>query len=248
MDESNLLDKIKSLSQYSDQMSQYLATTSTLNLWPFVINILVGFGLALILRWHFKRFGSTLSNRQEFGSIFPMIVLTIILIISVVKSSLALALGLVGALSIVRFRTPVKEPEELAYLFLAIGIGLALGAGQTLAAVVAAILILTCISYAKSRKKGQSESGLFLSLDWKPSKDMSQEKVHHWLADFEKTILEHVNNCDLRRFDEREDTVEALYYIDISNRDHLSKLSQKLKESFSGIGITFLDQKNVSGF
>ena len=49
--------------------------------------------------------------------------ITTFLVISVVKSSLALSLGLVGALSVIRFRTPIKEPEELSYLFLAIGIG-----------------------------------------------------------------------------------------------------------------------------
>ena len=53
--------------------------------------------------------------------------MTTMLIITVVKSSLALSLGLVGALSIVRFRAAIKEPEELAYLFLTIAIGLALG-------------------------------------------------------------------------------------------------------------------------
>lgn len=53
------------------------------------------------------------------------------LVIFVVKSSLALSLGLVGALSIVRFRTPIKGPEELVYLFLSIAIGLGFGAGFT---------------------------------------------------------------------------------------------------------------------
>ena len=83
----------------------------------------LGFGLAfaLLLRWHFQVFGSSLSNRREFSRTFPMILMTTILIISIVKSSWQLGLGLVGALSIVRFRTPIKEPEELAYLFLAIG-------------------------------------------------------------------------------------------------------------------------------
>jgi len=50
--------------------------------------------------------------------------MTTIFISTVVESSLALTLGLVGALSIVRFRTAVKEPEELSYMFLAITIGL----------------------------------------------------------------------------------------------------------------------------
>jgi len=52
----------------------------------------------------------------------------VFLVITVVKSSLALSLGLVGALSIVRFRTPIKEPEELGYIFLTIAIGLGFGA------------------------------------------------------------------------------------------------------------------------
>ena len=62
--------------------------------------------------------------------VFPLLTLVTIAVISVVKSSLSLSLGLVGALSIVRFRAAIKDPEELVYLFLCIGIGLALGAAQ----------------------------------------------------------------------------------------------------------------------
>ena len=52
------------------------------------------------------------------------------IIITIVKSSIALSLGLVGALSIVRFRAAIKEPEELTFLFICIAIGVGLGAGQ----------------------------------------------------------------------------------------------------------------------
>ena len=62
-------------------------------------------------------------------------------VIAVVKSSLALSLGLVGTLSIVRFRVAIKEPEELVYLFLCIGIGLALGAEQPVLAMAQVIVI-----------------------------------------------------------------------------------------------------------
>ena len=96
-----------------------------------VVNLGIGLVLSLAMRWHFQAFGSTFSNRREFSRNFPLIMLTTILVISVVKSSLALSLGLVGALSIVRFRTPIKEPEELGYLFLTIGLGLGLGQSGT---------------------------------------------------------------------------------------------------------------------
>ena len=56
-----------------------------------------------LLKMHYKKFSSTLNNRDEFGNIFPFVLLTTVLVISIVKSSLALSLGLVGALSIVRF-------------------------------------------------------------------------------------------------------------------------------------------------
>ena len=69
-----------------------------------------------------------LSNRKIFSKNFFIITTTTMLIITVVKSSLALSLGLVGALSIIRFRAAIKEPEELGYLFLTISIGLGCGA------------------------------------------------------------------------------------------------------------------------
>ena len=115
----------------------------------FIINFFCGAVLSLLIRYHYTKFGSTITNRNDFANIFPFLTLTTILIISVVKSSLALSLGLVGALSIVRFRTPIKEPEELAYLFLCIATGLGLGANQTVVTILAVILILAFLSILK---------------------------------------------------------------------------------------------------
>ena len=114
----------------ADQLG--LTLPAPLSVTTLAVNLLIGTVLAFVLAWHYKRFGKTYSNRSELAQVFPLIVLTMILIISVVKSSLALSLGLVGALSIVRFRTPIKEPEELTYIFMAIAIGLGCGAGQLL--------------------------------------------------------------------------------------------------------------------
>lgn len=90
--------------------------------------MLVGGVLAVFVRALYRRFAATVSNRDGFSRVFPLLTLATILIIFVVKSSLALSLGLVGALSIVRFRAAIKEPEEIVYLFFCISIGLALGA------------------------------------------------------------------------------------------------------------------------
>ena len=119
-----------------------LPEPTPLSIVALAINLFLGLLLVLVLRWHFRRYGSTISNRAEFSRVFPFILLTTTLIISIVKSSLALSLGLVGALSIVRFRTPIKEPEELAYLFMAIAMGLGLGADQRIPTFVAGLIIL----------------------------------------------------------------------------------------------------------
>ena len=92
----------------------------------FVLDILLAALFGYLLGRLYIRCGRALSNRREFAHNFPLLVVTTMLVISIVKSSLALSLGLVGALSIVRFRSAVKEPEELIYLFLAIAIGLGL--------------------------------------------------------------------------------------------------------------------------
>jgi chromate transport protein ChrA len=88
----------------------------------FIINSVIVFVLAWLLELTYRKCGRSLSNRKAFSANFILIGFATMLIISVVKSSLALSLGLVGALSIIRFRAAIKEPEELAYLFLVISL------------------------------------------------------------------------------------------------------------------------------
>lgn len=92
------------------------------------IHLVIGGLIGQYLRVLYKRFGLAVANRNSLSSNFPILIVTTILVIFVVKSSLALSLGLVGALSIVRFRAAIKEPEELVFLFFCISVGLALGA------------------------------------------------------------------------------------------------------------------------
>ena len=90
--------------------------------------MLIGGGLSLYIRALYRKFGLTVSNRDAFSNVFPLLTLSTVLIFFVIKGSVALSLGLVGALSIVRFRAAIKEPEEIVFLFFCIAIGLALGA------------------------------------------------------------------------------------------------------------------------
>jgi len=218
-----------------------LFNQAPLSLTALLINLGAGVLLSLLLRWHFKHFGSTLSNREEFSQVCPFILLTTILIITVVKSSLALSLGLVGALSIVRFRTPIKEPEELAYLFIAIAMGLGLGAEQLVPTLVAGPLILAVMAVFKWTRRESKKKNLYLSLNW----EGSPKEKEDFLTRFNQVIGKHVIISDLRRMDVREGSLEATYFIDVKNPDNLSELVQDLQKTFSGIGVTFIDQNQM---
>ena len=99
-----------------------------------------------------------------FAKNFVMMSMTTMFIITVVKSSLALSLGLVGALSIVRFRAAIKEPEELSYLFLTIAIGLGLGADQRLITIVAFIVIVAILWIRNVFHKSEINQNLHLTI------------------------------------------------------------------------------------
>lgn len=207
-----------------------------------LVNLVFGVILSVIVRWHFRRFGSTLSNRDEFAQVFPFVALTTILIISVVKSSLALSLGLVGALSIVRFRTPIKEPEELAYLFISIAIGLGLGASQTIPTAIATFFILGAMAALKWAKGDDFGKQLFLSIDWVGA---SATDSPGKLEAINTVILKHVSKSDLRRYDVRNELLSATYLLDIHDDTTLNSLIDDLRGSFPEISVTFLDQNHL---
>jgi hypothetical protein len=207
-----------------------------------LINLAIGLVLSVIVRWHFLRFGSTLSNRDELAGVLPFVLLTTVLIIMIVKSSLALSLGLVGALSIVRFRTPIKEPEELAYLFISIAIGLGLGANQVAATITASLFILLAMTLIKQFNRRDGGKNLYLSIN------IGQSAAGKSQLNLIGEILgRHVQSSDLRRFDERSGGMDATYLLDIESTTDLSKLSDDLRASYPEIGITFLDQNGMPG-
>ena len=120
----------------------FQAQVTTVNIVDLGFNLVLAAALAHILAVFYVKYGASLSNRRDFGNNFILITMTTMLIITIIKSSLALSLGLIGALSIVRFRAAIKEPEELSFLFLAIAVGLGLGAQQRLVTLAAFSIIL----------------------------------------------------------------------------------------------------------
>ncbi len=140
----------------SEYLNFFLNEQIQVNLISFIEGLLLAGVLSFVIQITYLKFSTSLSNKFDFSKNFIILGLTTTLVITIVKSSLALSLGLVGALSIVRFRAAIKEPEELVYLFLIISTGLGCGAGQlkiTLIGILFSILIIIIFSIFWQRKK-----------------------------------------------------------------------------------------------
>jgi uncharacterized membrane protein YedE/YeeE len=215
------------------------ATTSLVDL---LLGLLVAAILSFVLAWHYVRYGRTYSNRRELAQVFPILVLATVLIISIVKSSVALSLGLVGALSIVRFRTPIKEPEELAYLFVAIAIGIGIGAGQVLFSVVAALVIMVVLMLRSAGSGNKQPLSLLVNLEVPRNgpDDTLFREVNGYVAS-------QVHSSSLRRLDVRNGVMQATYFVDCGERDKAITLMEDLSGMLPNASISFVEQTSIPG-
>ena len=154
----------------------FTSKIDSIELIPTLLAFVVCVIMSFLLRSFYIRRSFSLTGKLHIGSVIPVLSAVVFLVIIVVKSSLALSLGLVGALSIVRFRTPIKEPEELVYLFLAIAIGLGYAAGHILITTIITLSILTFNFIWLSNRKISNINEYNLVVNWK-SADVTCENI-----------------------------------------------------------------------
>jgi len=141
----------------------FINSNIDINFGNFFIALLLSLVLAYLVKLTYIKVGRALNDKDYFSDTFIPLAIITTLVITVIKFSLALSLGLVGALSIVRFRAAIKEPEELVYLFFVISIGLANGANQFLLSIVATVIIIAFLFTRNIYKNKTSNDGNFNS-------------------------------------------------------------------------------------
>jgi len=227
----------------TDVFNEFLINQSSqIEVSSFLVNLILAGILSFLIAWVYVKFGSSLSNRKRFSNNFLMITMTTMLIITIVKTSLALSLGLVGALSIIRFRTAIKEPEELAFMFISIAVGLGLGAGQRLIVILglAIILLAYMLKSWNKAKKSVDEINYYLTISWVNS---SKCDIDTLLA----AVKKFTDKFDLQRLDSSsKDINEALILIEINEINDVQKIIQELKKIDSSINTTFFENTGKS--
>lgn len=204
---------------------------------------LKGFAVEVVLTalifLHYRRFGGALTGKQSFGPVLPFVGLTTFLVITTVKSSFALSLGLVGALSIVRFRTPVKDPEELAYIFLTIASGIGIAAGQLPLTSAAVVLILVVITVTRGVVRQPAEH-VFVSLDVAGVEDAPA--AFTVIGD---ALRAHAQRLHIMRVEHHGDVLHVTAEAEFADPAAVPRIAAQVRQHFPSTNISAHDESRL---
>ena len=214
----NAIEKIQKI--ISEDFSQTIPTKD------IFLSLAIAILSAIIINFVYKKTYSGVSYTKSFSLSIILLTLVTSLVIRTINSNLALSLGMVGALSIVRFRTAVKDPIDTIFMFWAITAGIMSGAGLYVPTLIAVIIIslfyFICCAY-ESKKKDK----LLLVVK---STIVKADKIIE--------IMKEQKKCDLKTESYKNNTAELTY--EIKDRAVAEKVLE-MKEEEGIISINILD-------
>ena len=132
--------------------SSFLENIGSVNILDMVLALALAFGLGMFIFFVYKKTFSGVMYSSTFGVTLVALTMITTVVILAVTSNVVLSLGMVGALSIVRFRTAIKEPLDIAFLFWSIAVGIVLAAGMIPLAVFGSVFIGIMLLLMVNRK------------------------------------------------------------------------------------------------
>lgn len=228
MNKSDFSKNINNLEQFFFNSNVEISFTN------FLLAIFISSFLAYLIKLTYMKTSNSLNDKEHFSEIFIPLAIVTTLVITVVKVSLALSLGLVGALSIVRFRAAIKEPEELVFLFFIIGIGISNGANQYLLSIIATLLTIMILYIRKLiNDKNKLENNTDNSTNI--LQIQSSNKQFNF-KDILKYIDKDVNYLKLKSFSADNDGIQYNFWFDIDKAqlhiflEKINKISSENKD------------------
>lgn len=196
--------------------SSFLENITSVSVLDIVIALVLAFGIGLFIFFVYKKTYSGVMYSAGFGvSLVAMTMITTVVILAV-TSNVVLSLGMVGALSIVRFRTAIKEPMDICFLFWAIGAGIVLAAGMIPLAVIGSAAIGAVLLILANRKSHLRPYIVVIRCDGHDSEVNA------------KALLEkHVHKCVVKSKTAQKDCVELNLEIRLKedNTDFINEIS-----------------------
>lgn len=199
--------------------SSFLENVTSVSILDMAVALVLAFGLGIFIFLVYKKTYSGVMYSASFGTTLVALTMITTVVILAVTSNVVLSLGMVGALSIVRFRTAIKEPLDIAFLFWSIAVGIVLAAGMIPLAIIGSIVIGIILLVFVNRKSHKnpyivvircnghnSEIKAKIFLDGKTERCVTKSKT------VQKEAVE--LNMEIRLKDDNTDFVNELANID----------------------------------
>ena len=207
----------------------------------FTTNLAIAVVLAVMFATLVRKSTRLVVDTTQYLPLFLLLIPTMVLIITVIKSSIALSLGLVGALSIVRFRTPIKEPEELAYIFIAIAIGLGLGANQVLATVIGfSVVVIVMLPGILKRASTDRTDNVYVDISFNSSDDESIS-----MTEFKSLLDATFSTYRIKRLSEIQSRHEITLQVPNLDMSHYDEFKKEISQRYQEVEISLIDNARV---
>ena len=210
--------------------SNFLSNVTAVSMFDMVVALVLAFGMGVFIYLIYKKTYAGVMYSSSFGVTLVALTMITTLVILAVTSNVVLSLGMVGALSIVRFRTAIKEPLDIAFLFWAIAAGIVLAAGMIPLAVFGSVLIGLIILFFANRKENTNPYIVVLDC------------INHESEQRAMTFLkERTGKCSVKSKTARKGSVELNLEIRLKddNTDFVNALSE-----LEGVGSAVLVSYN----
>ena len=197
--------------------SSFLENVTSVSILDMAIALVLAFGLGMLIFLVYKKTFAGVMYSSSFGVTLVALTMITTLVILAVTSNVVLSLGMVGALSIVRFRTAIKEPLDIAFLFWSIAVGIVLAAGMIPLAVIGSVVIGVMLLVFVNRKTHVNPYIVVLQCDGYNSETQA------------RTFLEsHAERCAVKSKSARKGLVELNLEVRLKdgNTDFINALSE----------------------
>ena len=228
----------------TDLENFFLNSNIEIDFLNFFYAILLSFVLSFLVKLTYVKVGKSLNDKSYFSDTFIPLALITTLVITVIKFSLALSLGLVGALSIVRFRAAIKEPEELVYLFFVISIGLSNGANQFLLSIFATLVILSFL-FGRHLFENKFRKNVQYSLDSNILNINISNNKEKKIDDIIKIIKERVDYLKLKSASIEENTSSYIFWYNLDDKNINLFLNDIKSLSDKNLNISIYSKSNA---
>lgn len=209
--------------------SSFLENVNSVSVLDMVLAMVLAFGLGLFIFFIYKKTYAGVMYSSTFGVTLIALTMITTLVILAVTSNIVLSLGMVGALSIVRFRTAIKEPLDIAFLFWAIAAGIVLAAGLIPLAVFGSVIIGIILLVFANLKDSSRPFIVVINCDGQNSEKAAMH-----------ILREYAGRCSVKSKTARENAVELTVEIRLrgGNTDFINEIA-KLSGVSSAVLVSY---------